>query len=121
MKRLRVGDHQYHGTAGPSFQHYREPQAQEAGQDTMSEGWASPPRPAVATTPLTAPARSTDGCGGGGDVDYQNVNHILGALHLERKRRTSVLDSAQKSTSSSTMQEEETDSTPFKQQPRNLL
>ena len=106
MKRLRVGD-QCAADVAPSFQQYREPQRQqEAGQDTMSEGWVSPPPPPTATTQETP---SSD------DVDYQSVNHILGALHLERKRREQQASAQQQTTPKSTTSSMQEDTPPIQQ------
>jgi hypothetical protein len=61
---------------------YRERFQQDAGQDTMSEGWdmESPQR-------LTPMKQSSPVASYGDDVDYHSVNHILGALHLSRRQR----------------------------------
>jgi hypothetical protein len=61
---------------------YRERYQQDAGQDTMSEGWdmESPQR-------LTPMKQSSPMASYGDDVDYHSVNHILGALHLSRRQR----------------------------------
>jgi hypothetical protein len=61
---------------------YRERFQQDAGQDTMSDGWdlESPQR-------LTPMKQSSPMACFGDDVDYHSVNHILGALHLSRRQR----------------------------------
>jgi hypothetical protein len=82
-------------TQGPTNHHqyfYQRHQLQEAGQDTMSDGWGSP-ETAVASLQRPSPLSSahhengSDDDDDDNDMEYQNVNQILGNLHFERRQR----------------------------------
>jgi hypothetical protein len=60
---------------------------QDAGQDTMSEGFGSPPRSTTTQQHQHPVANHPSSAATSDDMDYQSVNHILGALHLERRHR----------------------------------
>jgi hypothetical protein len=104
MKRLRVVDHEKTSAAGtvhggaagrrpehgggshppnPPEQHHHHHQ-QEAGQNTTPEKGLEQYSP---TTLKQNPQPSAAAAAHSADADYHNVNHILGALHLERRER----------------------------------
>lgn len=94
MKRLRVADqetpmasagvvqeHTFHHIQHAHYNQQDHNDQQESGQKTMLEGWGPYP-----TLPYQQPSAAKSE-----DTDYQCVNHILGALHLERRQREQVV------------------------------
>jgi hypothetical protein len=69
----------------------RHPPQQSTGQDTGAEGWTTTPGRTTTTGGATATkVHGSSGHHGGDDdddLDYNDVNHFLGALHLERRQR----------------------------------
>jgi hypothetical protein len=115
MKRLRVAEQANHQIASAREQspwsaeqqsdfahgapHHQDAyERQVAGQDTMSEGWGSPSSAMPRQTPSATKSE---------DTDYQSVNTILGALHLERRQREHTVDPYHQTTASASSQEQQ--------------